>query len=93
MDRSTFIQPGGTATSLGDTARRHQGIAPGTHTLQVNGTSFEGNDRSASLGVVVTADAQPTPPLPATGGGSTWPPMVLAALAMLVLGALARRRT
>ncbi len=69
-----------------------EGIAPGTHTLQVNGTSFDGNDRSANLGVIVTANTDPSPPLPATGGGNTAPQLVLAALAMVMLGALARRR-
>lgn len=69
-----------------------QGITPGTHTLQVNGTSFDGNDRSANLGVVVLANNDPSRPLPATGNGNTAPLLVLAALAMVILGALARRR-
>ena len=69
------------------------GIEPGTHTLQVNGISFDGNDRSANLGVVVVdraTDAAPT--LPATGSGNSAPQLVLAALVMVMLGALARRR-
>jgi uncharacterized repeat protein (TIGR02543 family) len=66
-----------------------EGIAPGAHTLQVNGTSFDGNERSANLGVIVAAN---TGPLPATGGGNTAPLLALAALTMVMLGALARRR-
>lgn len=69
-----------------------EGIAPGTHTLQVNGTSFDGNDRSANLGVVVAANNDPSPVLPATGSGNSAPQLVLAALIMVILGALARRR-
>jgi len=40
-------------------------IAPGEHTLQVNGTSFDGKRRSANLGVLVNPAVVPT--LPATG--------------------------
>lgn len=69
-----------------------EGIAPGAHTLQVNGTSFDGNDRSANLGVIVAANTGPAGSLPATGGGNTAPLLVLAALTMIMLGALARRR-
>jgi hypothetical protein len=46
-------------------------IAPGEHTLQVNGTSFDGKPRTANLGVVVNPGAAPAPGpgvLPATGG-------------------------
>jgi len=68
-----------------------EGIAPGTHTLQVNGTSFDGNDRSANLGVIVTANTDPSVPLPVTGG-NTASQLVLAALAMVMLGVLTRRR-
>jgi len=40
------------AVSLGD-------IAPGEHTMQVNGTSFDGRDRTANLGVLVRAVSVP----------------------------------
>jgi hypothetical protein len=36
-------------------------IAPGEHTLQVNGTSFDGKARTANLGVLVNASGVPTP--------------------------------
>jgi hypothetical protein len=60
-------------------------IAPGEHTLQVNGTSFDGLPRTANLGVLVTAPPVATPAtLPATGITThhQW------ALLLLSLGAL-----
>jgi len=51
------------AVSLGD-------IAPGEHTMQVNGTSFDGRDRTANLGVLVRPGESPDPTpavLPSTG--------------------------
>jgi hypothetical protein len=47
-------------------------IDVGTHTLQVNGTSFDGRDRTANLGVTVDPDPEAIPlpttdVLPATG--------------------------
>jgi LPXTG-motif cell wall-anchored protein len=67
------------------------GIAPGEHTLQVNGTSFDGNDRSANLGVLVTADSDPTPPLPATGTNRS-NDLVLIAFGLVLAGLLATTR-
>jgi len=70
-----------------------EGIEPGTHTLQVNGTSYDGNNRSANLGVLVVDRAVDTSPtLPTTGGGTAAPQLVLAALTMVMLGFVARRR-
>jgi hypothetical protein len=46
------------------------GVAPGTHTLQVNGTSFDGKPRTANLGVLLAPEGAPTPlpgVLPSTG--------------------------
>ena len=71
------VNPDGTFSGLvplGD-------IAPGEHTMQVNGTSFDGLPRSANLGVIVN------PPgggltLPTTGSDSTPMPWVLAFLAL-----------
>jgi MYXO-CTERM domain-containing protein len=63
-------------------------IAPGEHTLQVNGISFDGLPRTANLGVVVN----PVPTLPATGSDplGVW----VLALALLGLGLIltVRRR-
>jgi uncharacterized repeat protein (TIGR02543 family)/LPXTG-motif cell wall-anchored protein len=66
------------------------GIEPGQHTLQVNGTSFDGNDRSANLGVIVTAD-QPSPNLPATGTNRS-NDLALLALGLVLAGLLATSR-
>lgn len=49
-------------------------IRSGTHTLQVNGLTADGNLRSLNLGVRVADSAQQ---LPSTGGGSAFP-MILA---------------
>jgi hypothetical protein len=60
---STVVRSDGTFASslpLGD-------VAPGEHTLQVNGTSADGAARSANLGVLVTV-AVTAGELPATGG-------------------------
>ncbi len=70
-------------------------IDPGEHTLQVNGTSQTGSQRSANLGVVVNPQAAPTPGpgvLPATGTSTT--PLWLMALTLLGLGlvTISRRR-
>ena len=65
-------------------------IAVGEHTLQANGTSFDGVARSANLGVLVNPAALPTPAageLPSTGSNAT--PMVLLALVLLGFGAVA----
>jgi MYXO-CTERM domain-containing protein len=66
-------------------------IAPGEHTLQVNGISFDGLPRTANLGVVVNALPASTT-LPATGSDplGVW----VLALALLGLGLIltARRR-
>jgi hypothetical protein len=56
-------------------------IAPGEHTLQVNGISFDGLPRTANLGVVVNALSAPTT-LPATGSD----PLGLWVLALALLG-------
>jgi len=48
------------------------GIEIGGHTLQVNGTSFDGRSRTANLGVLVSPEGVPSPlptVLPATGSG------------------------
>lgn len=79
-------------------------LGAGTHTLQVNGTSFDGKARSANLGVEVKAPPSqvsttvPTPDvvaLPATGSDGmspvVWWALVLAALGGLI--ATTRRRT
>jgi hypothetical protein len=68
-------------------------IDPGEHTLQVNGVSFDGQDRSANLGVIVTADASPAT-LPTAGSRRSVDLMVLAfSLAMLGLLITVRRRS
>jgi len=73
------------------------GVEVGMHTLQVNGTSFDGVARSANLGVVVAPAALPVPGdgvLPSTGGttnGVTWAVLLLA-LGAVVLTAASRRR-
>jgi hypothetical protein len=71
-------------------------INPGEHTLQVNGTSQTGSQRSANLGVIVNSQQTPTPEpgvLPATGTGTT--PIWVVALALLSIGLVltSRRRT
>jgi LPXTG-motif cell wall-anchored protein len=69
------------------------GIDPGEHTLQLNGTSFDGQDRSANLGVIVTTDADPLPALPATGSNRSNELMLLGvSLAMLGFIITVRRR-
>ena len=77
------------SVSLGD-------IDPGQHTLQVNGTSQTGSQRSANLGVIVNSQQIPTPEpgvLPATGTSTT--PIWVLALALLSMGLVltSRRRT
>lgn len=63
------------------------GVETGTHTLQVNGTSFDGKPRTANLGVVVTPAAVPSPGvLPATGTNNS--NMVIWGWALLAGGAL-----
>jgi len=68
-------------------------IAPGEHTLQITGTSDDGFPRTANLGVIVDAEALPTPgpgALPATGTTTT--PTWLLALALLGAGLIASTR-
>jgi hypothetical protein len=73
-----------------------EGVPAGVHTLQVNGFSFDGNNRTANLGVIVGELSAPTPSpttLPAAGASA----MQLSMLALLLLGVagmigLARRR-
>ena len=63
------------------------GVEIGTHTLQVNGTSFDGQPRTANLGVVV-AQAVGNELLPTTGQGTsgvTWAVALLAVGAVLLL--------
>lgn len=72
------------------------GVAVGQHTLQVNGISFDGKERTANLGVVVRTLGEPGGRLPATGSsGANF--MVLLAVLMTALGLVlvshrARRR-
>jgi hypothetical protein len=69
------------------------GIDPGEHTLQVNGISFDGQDRSANLGVLVAAVEPPTT-LPTAGGTLSVDLMVLAvSLSMLGFLITVRRRS
>ena len=56
------------------------GIPEGEHTLQVNGISFDGAERTADLGVLV---AGPQAQLPVTGGGHG---LLLAGIFSLLLG-------
>jgi LPXTG-motif cell wall-anchored protein len=65
-------------------------IAPGEHTLQVNGTSFDGKPRSANLGVLVNPVAAPV--LPATGGDPAGLWVLSASLFALGMILVARRR-
>ncbi len=68
-------------------------VEPGSHTLQLMGTSNQGTPRSASLSVVVNQPQVPTPGpgvLPSTGADTT--PIWLIALALLGLGLLATSR-
>ncbi len=61
-------------------------IEVGEHTLQVNGTSFDGKPRTANLGVVVNPGQVPAPGpgvLPATGGDTA----SLLLITLLLLGA------
>jgi hypothetical protein len=58
------------------------GIPAGEHTLQVNGISFDGAERTADLGVLVTGLRSQ---LPVTGGGHG---LLLAGLFALLLGLL-----
>jgi hypothetical protein len=60
-----------------------QGVEPGVHTLQVNGTSFDGVARTADLGVEVIASAE-LPQLPTTGATT----YVFAALIVLMAGVI-----
>lgn len=82
------VNPDGTFTGfvpLGD-------IAPGEHTMQVNGTSFDGLPRSANLGVIVNPPGGLT--LPVSGGDpnlAPWMLLLLASGGLLVL--LSRRRS
>lgn len=83
------VQPDGTFTGqvpLND-------VDPGLHTLQVNGTSFDGLPRSANLGVRVLPGEAPAPgpgALPATGTDSA--PLWLLALVLLGAGLVATSR-
>lgn len=66
-----------------------EGVEVGEHTLQVNGTSFDGKERTASLGVVVRAASAPNPltgELPTTGGDAGL--LVWVVLLMVLGGAL-----
>jgi hypothetical protein len=71
-------------------------IEIGEHTLQVNGLSLSGAQRSANMGVLVnTADAPVTTTLPATGTDvmvSPWVVLMLAADGLLVLTSRRTRR-
>lgn len=64
------------------------GIAPGSHTVQVNGSSAGGEERSASLGVVVRS----SPSLPVTGSGGH-DRLVIVALLIGLLGTAAWLRS
>jgi hypothetical protein len=59
------------------------GVPVGQHTLQVNGISFDGVDRTADLGVLVVA----SPPQLPTTGAELWEFLLLAVL-LLLLGLL-----
>jgi LPXTG-motif cell wall-anchored protein len=65
-------------------------IAPGEHTLQVNGTSFDGKPRTANLGVLVNPVVAPV--LPATGSDPAGMWVLAASLLALGLILTARRR-
>jgi hypothetical protein len=65
-------------------------IAPGEHTLQVNGTSFDGKPRSANLGVLVNPVAAPV--LPSTGSDPAGLWVLAVSLFALGLILTARRR-
>jgi LPXTG-motif cell wall-anchored protein len=73
------------------------GIEIGDHTLQVNGTSFDGKARTANLGVLVAPEGVPTPlpgVLPATGSDAgllVWVMLLTAVGGALVW--MSRRRT
>jgi hypothetical protein len=56
------------------------GVPVGEHTLQVNGISFDGVDRTADLGVLIAA---PAPQLP-TSGAEVWDYLLLAVLLVLL---------
>jgi LPXTG-motif cell wall-anchored protein len=73
------------------------GIAAGLHTLQVNGTSFDGVMRSANLGVIVTERPAPGDAvLPSTGANgsmaSAWALVMLAIGGLLVITRRGRRQ-
>jgi LPXTG-motif cell wall-anchored protein len=75
------------------------GIAAGTHTLQVNGTSFDGVMRSANLGVIVTEPNATAPIdalLPSTGANgsmaSAWALVILALGGLLLIARRGRRQ-
>jgi hypothetical protein len=65
-------------------------IAPGGHTLQVNGTSFDGRQRTVNLGVLVNASGVSLPATGSDAGVLVW------ALVLVVVGvtlvAVTRRR-
>lgn len=65
-------------------------IAPGQHTLQVNGTSFDGANRTANLGVLVSPMEVM---LPVTGAGGDTAPWLLAFLVAGVLLTCTSRRS
>jgi LPXTG-motif cell wall-anchored protein len=70
-----------------------EGIEVGEHTLQVNGTSFDGVPRSANLGVLVSTVGVPAPDsnhLPATGSDLLW--LMTVALALISAGAISVSR-
>jgi hypothetical protein len=81
------VNPDGTFTGfvpLGD-------IAPGEHTMQVNGTSFDGLPRSANLGVIVNPPGGVTLPEAGTDTDMTpWMILLLGSGGLLVV--LGRRR-
>jgi hypothetical protein len=66
-----------------------EGIAPGEHTLQVNGTSFDGRPRTANLGVLVSPGAVT---LPSTGSDPAGLWVLSVSLLMLGLILTVRRR-
>ena len=75
------------------------GIAAGTHTLQVNGTSFDGVMRSANLGVFVTEPNATAPIealLPSAGVNgsmaSAWALVTLALGGLLLIARRGRRQ-
>lgn len=86
------VNPDGTFTGTVPLA----GIAAGEHTLQITGTTPEGQPRTLNIGVIVNPQPAPAPgdgQLPSTGTNAT--PLLIAALTLLGLGLVttSRRRT